>query len=130
MEPDSSPEILLTHFDWNIQRLKEMLQQEASDYFRSASLQRFGLTGDSALKCLQAFAQQNGETCDCLDECVQIADKSEWVSLDDTWKGLISAHDKISRGSKEDQVELEIFQSLENYHSAFKELHTNLLKRV
>ena len=130
MDSDSSPEILLTHFDWNIQRLDEMLKQEASDYFRSASLQRFGLTGDSALKCLQAFAQQNGETCDRLGECVQIADKSKWISLDDTWKGLISAHDKISQGSKEDRVEREIFQSLGNYHSAFKNLHANLLKKV
>ena len=130
MDSDSSPEILLTHFDWNIQRLKEMMNQEPSDYFRSAALQRFGLTCDSALKCLQAFAQQNGKTCDSLEECVQIAGNAGWIRLDDAWKNLISAHEKISNGGKGDELAEEAFNSLGNYHGAFKDLHANLLKRI
>jgi hypothetical protein len=130
MEPDSSPEILLTNFDWNIQRLDEMLKQEASDYFRDAALQRFGLTCDSALKCLQAFAIQQGQTVNCLEECVQFAAKANWVNHNDTWQGLISAYEKISQVDKGDKAAQEIFQSLGNYYSAFKDLHTNLLKKI
>ncbi len=130
MNSDSSPEIILTHFDWNIQRLDEMLKQEASDYFRSAALQRFGLTGDSALKCLQAFARQEGQSCDSLEECIQFADKAGWVNLNDTWKELISEHEKIAQAGKGDDVALDIFQTLGNYCTAFKGLHANLLKKV
>ena len=130
MDSDSSQEILLNHFDWNIQRLDEMLKQEPSDYFRDASLQRFGLTCDSALKCLQAFARQNGQTCNCLEECIQVAAKADWVCLNDTWEGLISAYNKIPQAGNGDEVALEIFQSLRNYYSAFKDLYTNLLKKV
>lgn len=130
MEPDSSPDILLTHFDWNIQRLDEVLKQDASDYFRDASLQRFGLTADSALKCLQSFARRNGETCHCLEDCIQLAVKEDWVCHKDTWMGLISAYDKIALAGKGDELAQKTFQSLRHYYTAFKDLHANLLKKV
>ena len=130
MDSHSSPEILLTNFDWNLQRFDEMLKQDPSDYFRSAALQRFGLTCISALKCLQAFAEQNGGDCHSLDECIQVAGKAEWISIDDTWKSLLSAHDKISKAGNGDEFALEIFENLGSYHGAFKELYNNLVNRV
>jgi hypothetical protein len=130
MESDLSPDILLTHLDWNIQHLGEVLKQDSSDYFRGAALQRFGLTGDSAFKCMQTFAMQNGETCNSLEECVQLAAKKDWLNLNDTWTGLISAYDKISRIGKVDDLPLDVFQGLGEYHIALKDLHANLLKRV
>ena len=45
----SESQVLLTHFDWNLQRLAEVLKQEQNDYFKGAALQRFGHTYDIAI---------------------------------------------------------------------------------
>ena len=42
----SEIQVLLTHFNWNLQRLEEVLKQEKTDYFKGAALQRFGHTYD------------------------------------------------------------------------------------
>ena len=48
----SEQEVLLNHFDWNLQRLEEIIKQGESDYFKGAALQRFGHTYDIALKIM------------------------------------------------------------------------------
>ena len=53
----SESQVLLTHFDWNLQRLAEVLKQEQNDYFKGAALQRFGHTYDIAIKVIRSIAQ-------------------------------------------------------------------------
>ena len=53
MEISAPYKILLSHLDWNIRHLKEILKYPKTIYYRDASIQRFGFTFNLTLKCLK-----------------------------------------------------------------------------
>ena len=124
----SSPEILLTHLDWTIQRLAEILKNEKTPYYRSAALQRFGLTYEMAMKCLRAISEGNAEGSAIEAELEASAD----------WRELTEAYDKIWQSSLKDKPDEsepqkpadEIYHRLNQYHIVFQKLYNRLYDAV
>ena len=75
----SESQVLLTHFDWNLQRLNEVIMQEKNDYFMGAALQRFGHTYDITVKVLRSFAKHQGLSCQTDEQCFETAVTNGWM---------------------------------------------------
>ena len=63
MPSKPTPQIILTHFNWSLARLKEAIENEDTEYYRGAALHRFRLTYDVALETIRAFAKEQGKIC-------------------------------------------------------------------
>lgn len=122
MTPSSTPEILLTHLDWTIQRLHEILQREKTPYYRDAALQRFGLTYDMALRCLDAVLQGNEAS----------PPAEAWgPETPADWQELTEAYNKIQQLLKNEaegdsKSADEVFHNLDRYHIIFQKLYRYL----
>ncbi len=111
--------VLLTHLDWNLQRLDEVLKQENTDYFKSAALQRFGHTYAMAMKTLRGFAGLDEETRD--EQCMAI--QNSWTKAQ--WLEMIADYKCINQKPSQQEAET-IYQKLPGYLQAFKKLHSDL----
>ncbi len=125
MTPHPAPKILLTHFDWNLHRMDEMLKQENTEYFRHASLQRFGFTVDMALKCVRAFAEARGESCETAEQCFRLAAHNRWMEEDADWKDLTDSYHLIMQKPKGEPADT-VYGKLPRYYSHLKSLYTHL----
>ena len=79
MPKQPTPQIVLTHFDWSLARLKEAIEKEDTEYYRGAALQRFGLTYDTALKTIRAFAKEQDHTCTGDESCFLWVEEKQWL---------------------------------------------------
>ena len=127
-KPPSESQVLLTHFDWNLQRLEEVIQQERSDYFTGAALQRFGHTYDITIKILRSFAKRQGLPFQTDEQCFETAVTSGWMKKNFDIKELINDFQLITKKPQED-VE-NIYKKLTTYHKAFNYLFKQLKKVV
>ncbi len=119
--PPPQKKVLLTHLDWNLQRLDEVLKQGNTDYFRSAALQRFGHTYTMAIKSIRGFAEQ--ETSD--EQCITLAIQNGWIEDQPQWAEMIADHKRINQKPTEQEAEA-IYQKLPGYLQAFKNLYSLL----
>jgi len=124
--PSSQKKVLLTHLDWNLQRLDEALKQESTDYFKGAALQRFGHTYTMAIKSIRGFENLKEEARDNNDErCFEMANQSGWTEDPPQWLEMIADYKRINQ--KPDKQETEaVYQKLPRYQQAFKNLYSNL----
>ena len=129
MKSENHPEILLTHFEWSLSRFEEMLKQKKTDYFRDATLQRFGFTFDLAVKCLRSFATARNLPCESDQDCFELAVREGWLSEDRPWEKLIDAHLKINPKPQPNQAD-ELFSHMEEFCGHFKELHDRLSRSL
>ncbi len=125
----SSPKILLTHFDWTLQRMEESLRNEKTDYFRDAALHRFSLTYDLALKCLQAFTAEKGQPCESWEECWQWAAANGCASDKTDWQEMGAAYSQVSQKLKGDSAD-SAYKKLDSYYKWMRSLYQNMLARV
>lgn len=125
MPSQPTPRILLTHFDWSIHRLEEILKNEKTDYYRDASLQRFGFTCGLALKCLHTFAAERSQTRGSPHEYFELAAENHWLDPAAEWKEMVESYQRIShklQGPSADAV----YSKLNDYCLWMKSLHENL----
>jgi hypothetical protein len=129
--PSSQKKVLLTHLDWNLQRLDEALKQESTDYFKGAALQRFGHTYTMAIKSIRGFENLQEETGKANDEetndeqCIELANQNGWTEDPPQWLEMIADYKRIIK--KPDKQETEtVYQKLPRYQQAFKNLYSNL----
>jgi hypothetical protein len=120
--PPSQTQILLTHLDWNLQRLDEVLKQGSTDYFKSAALQRFGHTYTMAIKSMRGFADFNLETD---EQCIDRATQNGWTEGFSQWEEMTADFKSINQKPTE-QVAEAIYQKLPRYQQAFKHLYSHL----
>jgi hypothetical protein len=129
--PSSQKKVLLTHLDWNLQRLDEALKQESTDYFKGAALQRFGHTYTMAIKSIRGFEniQEDAgkanyeETND--EHCIELANQNGWTEDSPQWLEMIADYKRINQ--KPDKQETEaVYQKLPRYQQVFKNLYSNL----
>ena len=114
---------MLTHLDWNLQRLDEALKQESTDYFKGAALQRFSHTYTMAIKSIRGFENLQEETND--EKCIELANQNGWTEDPPQWLEMITDYKRIIQ--KPDKQETEaVYQKLHRYRQAFKNLYTNL----
>ena len=125
MPPETTPDILLTHYEWTVARLGEALRNEPSEYFRDAALQRFGFTCEMAFKCLSAFADPAGDAPTNPEESLRWAAKEGFFGTASEWEGIASAYQEINCKPGRDRADA-IFARLENYLTCFRDLLTNL----
>jgi hypothetical protein len=133
--PSSQKKVLLTHLDWNLQRLDEALKQESTDYFKGAALQRFGHTYTMAIKSIRGFENLQEDADKANDEetndeyCIELANQNGWTEDSPQWLEMIADYKRINQ--KPDKQETEaVYQKLPRYQQAFKNLYSNLQSMV
>ena len=128
--PSPQKKVLLTHLDWNLQRLDEALKQESTDYFKGAALQRFGHTYTMAIKTIRGFEnlqEEAGETND--EQYIEMANQNGWTEDPPQWQEMIADFKRINQ--KPDMQETDaVYQKLSSYQQAFKNLYSNLLNLI
>lgn len=117
--------VLLTHLDWNLQRMAEMENKERTQYYRNAALQRYGFTFDSAVRCIRAYAREHNETCNTPAECLQLAGRRGWLPEGMDWEDLLESYQRMKPDTLDEHGD-SIFEKLRQYHSAFQSLYTHL----
>ena len=122
--PSSQKKVLLTHLDWNLQRLDEALKQESTDYFKGATLQRFGHTYTMAIKSIRGFENiQEGEAND--KHCIELANQNGWTENQPQWIEMIADYKRIIQ-KPDKQVTEDVYNKLPQYHEAIKYLYAKL----
>ena len=121
--PPPQKKVLLTHLDWNLQRLDEALKQESTDYFKSAALQRFGHAYTMALKSIRGFGEFTEEAND--EQCIELAVQKGWTQDQPEWQEMIADYQRINQKSNEQETEA-VYQKLPRYQQAFKSLYSRL----
>ncbi len=121
--PSQHKKVLLTHLDWNLQRLDEVLKQGSSDYFKSAALQRFGYAYVMAIKTIRGFAEIDDGTGD--EECVARAIRNGWTEDPSQWAGMTADYKRVNQKPTGREAEV-IYQKLPRYLQTFRKLYSRL----
>ena len=124
--PPPQKKVLLTHLDWNLQRMDEALKQESTDYFKSAALQRFGHTYTMAMKTIRGFGAPEETLREPDDkQCIALATQNGWTQDQPEWQEMIADYQRINQKPNEQETET-IYQKLPRYQQAFKSLYSHL----
>ncbi len=115
--------VLLEHLKWNLQRFKEMLDQEATPYFRDAALQRFEFTMSSVLKCIARATgkSESIEDLQLLDQAV----KENWFPDKTNTADIINSLESLKPESRAEKAD-DIYEKLTGYYEVFETLHLKL----
>lgn len=122
--PPPQKKVLLTHLDWNLQRLDEALKQESTDYFKSAALQRFGHAYTMAIKSIRGFGEP-GEKSTNDEQCIELAEQNGWTEDLPQWQEMIADFHRINQKPGKQETEA-VYQKLPLYQKAFKNLYSQL----
>ncbi len=125
--PPPSLKILLTHLEWNLQRLEEILKNEATEYYRDAALQRFGHCMDMAVKCLEAAAAQ--EESKTGSAGFHRAVENRWIADTEHLESMLADHAALPEKS-ESAPPAAVFEKLDRYHAILNELYASLTARA
>ena len=120
----SESQVLLTHFDWNLQRLAEVLKQEQNDYFKGAALQRFRHTYDIAIKAIRSISRWKNPSCQTDEQCFETALENGWLEKQLCWTEMIEDYQRINQKPQTDTEN--VYLKLTAYHKAFSYLFTHL----
>jgi hypothetical protein len=121
--PPQQKKVLLTHLDWNLQRLDEVLKQGTTDYFKSAALQRFGHTYTMAMKSIREFGEHNAGADD--EKCIAMATQSGWTEDPPQWDEMSADFKRINQKPTGQEAE-DVYQKLPRYQEAVKNLYSHL----
>jgi hypothetical protein len=116
---------LLTNFEWTIDRFTEILQNDKTDYFRDAALQRFSFACDMASKCIDSLAMEQSSTCKTFPECLEWAVENNLLEKDTSWKGLAESYDRAAQKLKGESTD-QVFVKLETHCLLLKTIFKNL----
>ena len=120
----SESQVLLTHFDWNLQRLAEVLKQEQNDYFKGAALQRFRHTYDIAIKAIRSISRWKNLSCQTDEQCFETALENGWLEKQLCWTEMIEDYQRINQKPQTDTEN--VYLKLTAYHKAFSYLFNHL----
>ena len=120
----SESQVLLTHFDWNLQRLAEVLKQDQNDYFKGAALQRFRHTYDIAIKTIKSISRWKNLSCQTDEQCFRTALENGWLEKQPPWAEMIEDYKRINQKPQTDTEN--VYLKLTAYHKAFSYLFPHL----
>ena len=125
--PGTQKKVLLTHLDWNLQRLDEALKKGNTEYFRGVALQRFGHTYTIVVKSIRGFSKLKDEIEENSEEqYLQFALQNGWTVDKEEWQGIIADYQRIKQ--KVDMLEIEsVYNRLPSYLKTFKKLYFQLI---
>ena len=124
MPHDTDSDILLTHFEWTVERLAEILKQEPSEYFRDAALQRFGFTCEVAFKCLRPLA---GGLDEPGSEFAWAAARG-FFGKAQGWEGIVEDYREINQKPARERADA-IYARLAGYLACFRAMLAGLKAR-
>ena len=122
---DPSFKILLTHFEWTIDRFEEILQNEKTDYYRDAALQRFSFTCDMALKCIRSLMNEQGKTCETFQQGMEWLEEKNWVEGEAPWKELTESYNQAALKLKGESADME-YEKLRPYCLLLKNIYEHM----
>jgi Nucleotidyltransferase substrate binding protein like len=127
--PEELPplKILLNQLDWNLQWLQQMEKNEPTDYYRDAALQRFEFTFDTAVKCIRVGALKQNITCESPEECLELAERVEWIPEGEAWKNMLQDYENMKPESASKNADA-IFTNLKKHSEQIKILFDRLSK--
>ena len=114
MSSPSNTKIVLTHFNWSIARLKEAIEKESTDYYRSAALHRFSLTCNVAIESIRIFAKEQGKICSTDESCFQWVKEKNWLENNVDFKFILEDYQKAKNPLKDIEIK-NIYTRLNNY---------------
>lgn len=120
-----SLKILLNQLDWNLQWLQQMEQNEPTDYYRDAALQRFDFTFNTTIKCIQAGALKQNKTCESPRDCFALAEHAGWLPEGAAWENMIQDYENMKPESVSKNADV-IFANLKDYREQLKVLFDRL----
>ena len=121
MPSETKAKIVLSHFNWSLERLKEAIAKEDTEYYRGAALQRFGLTYDMALKTIHAFANDQGDTCTNDASCFQWVVDKQWLKKDADWEVMLADYQAVQQRPEGADAN-KIYDALIKYYVLFNHL--------
>lgn len=122
---EPSLKILLTHFKWSLDRFEEILQNEKTEYYRDAALQRFSFTCDMALKCIRSLAVEQGNDCETFLQCIEWLEEKNWLEKSAPWKELTDSCLRASQKLNGESADQE-YDKLESYYRLLKNIYERL----
>lgn len=124
MDEQPSLKILLVHFGWSVRQLQEILGREKTDYYRDATLQRFGFTFSLGLKCIRSAAD-NDPQCETPQQCFQLAAEKGWLDENTDWKNLLASYEKTDPAVIDSNADA-VYDNLKIHLKDFQALHAKL----
>lgn len=121
MSSQPSPQIVLTHFNWSLVRLKEAIENEGTEYYRDAALHRFILTYDVALKTIRVFAKEQGQICSTDESCFQWVKKKQWLEKNVDWNCIRADYQRVQNQPEAKEAE-KIYDELKTYYMLMNHL--------
>lgn len=109
--------VLLEHLKWNLQRFKEMLDQEPTPYFRDAALQRFEFTMGSVLKVI-AKASGKKEDADPA-ELLGHAVKANWFPEGTDAEDILKSVESLKPDSRAIEADI-VYKKLSGHYDCFE----------
>lgn len=126
--PEDSPplNITLKQLEWNLDWLQQMEQNEPTEYYRDAALQRLEFTFQTALKCIrQAAALPETAPPRPPEEYFEIARRQSWIPESMPWRELLEDYRKIKSGAAPDHPPA-VFTQIKQYREGFRFLYDRL----
>tara|TARA_B100000686_G_C16614711_1_gene875765 strand:- start:104 stop:553 length:450 start_codon:yes stop_codon:yes gene_type:complete len=125
MEISAPYKILLSHLDWNIRHLKEILKYPKTIYYRDASIQRFGFTFNLTLKCLKTRIAKSSRVYSETEDWFLAAKEVGLLKDVGEWKLVIDDHNRIKDGFNNEEGE-SVYFNLKQHLILFEKLLGNL----
>ncbi len=116
---------LLNQLEWNLQWLQRMEQNQLTDYYRDAALQRFDFTFNTAIKCIQAGALKQSKSCGSPRDCLELAEGAEWLPKGAAWQDMLHDYENMKSESASKNADV-IFSHLKKYREQLKTLYDRL----
>lgn len=120
---------LFESFTQALKRLEEILNAEKSIINRDAAILRFEFTVELAWKCIQKFLRGQEIVCRSPKECLKEAFGFGLVKDDARWLSAFQDRNLLVHAYTEEDAET-VYGHLPNYLEIFKELKSNLNKRI
>jgi len=118
--------ILLNQLEWNLEWLQKMEQNEPTEYFRNAALQRFEFTLQTASKCIRKAAGSENSCSGSLAESFRLAENRGWLPHTLSWKEMLQNYQNV-KASADREVTQTVFTRLKTYRDGLQYLYERLL---
>ena len=112
-------------FEKMIKNLEAVLKLEVNEYIRDSAIKRFELCFDLAWKAVKDYAKTQNVECYSPRECFREAFQLKLIDYSNKWMEMVDDRNLCTHIYNSKQAE-EVYQSLGNYLTMFKGLHSKL----
>jgi len=125
MNSQSTPQIILTHFQWSLARLKEAIDKENTEYYRGAALHRFKITYTLGLQAIRAYAKAQGQICVTEISCFHWVKKKKWLEKTVDENNILADYEKVQNQPKGKEAKM-IYEALPKYYAFLNHLSQHM----